>query len=107
GRSFVALAGVAAVTFASYSLIQVNATTVGFVYLLLVLIVASAWGFVLGALVSVAATLAFNFFFLPPTGTFTIADPQNWVAFFTFLATSLIASRLSEQAKRLAFDAIE
>ena len=33
---------------------------------------------------SVAATLAYNYFFLPPTGTFTIADPQNWVALVHF-----------------------
>ena len=35
--------------------------------------------------------MVFNFFFLPPVGTFTIADPQNWVALFAFLATALTA----------------
>ncbi len=40
-------------------------------------------------------------------GTFTIADPQNWVALFSFLATSLIASRLSAKAKARALEAIE
>src|SRR5262249_59602964 len=48
----------------------------------------------------------FNFFFLPPVGTFTIADPQNWIALFAFLGTSLIASRLSTAAKNRALDAI-
>jgi two-component system, OmpR family, sensor histidine kinase KdpD len=46
-------------------------------------------------------------FFLPPVGNLTIADPQNWVALFTFLSTSLIASRLSTKAKLRALDAIE
>jgi two-component system sensor histidine kinase KdpD len=55
----------------------------------------------------VAATLTFNFFFLPPFGTLTIADPQNWVALFSFLTTSLVASRLSTAAKSRALDAIE
>ncbi len=100
------LGGVAGVTLAT-RVAAVNGTTVGFAYLLLVLVIASGWGFVEAAVASVAATLAFNFFFLPPVGTFTIADPQNWVALFSFLTTSLIASRLSAKAKRRALDAIE
>ena len=94
-RVLVALSGVVLVTFVGYRVIPVNATTVGFAYLLLILIVASTSGFLEAALSSLLATLLFNFFFLPPVGTFTVADPQNWVALFSFLATSLIASRLS------------
>jgi two-component system sensor histidine kinase KdpD len=85
----------------------VNATTVGFAYLLVILVLASTWGFLEAALASVLATLVFNFFFLPPIGTFTIADPQNWVALSSFLATSLIASRLSAKAKARASEAVE
>jgi two-component system, OmpR family, sensor histidine kinase KdpD len=106
-RSLLSLAGVAAVTVAAYRVIPVNATTAGFAYLLLVLVLASTWGFVEAAVASVAATLTFNFFFLPPVGTFTIRDPQNVVAFFSFLTTSLIASRLSAAARRTASNAIE
>lgn len=100
------LAGVALITLAGYALLPVNATTVGFAYLLLVLVIASFWGFFDAAIASIAATLTFNFFFLPPVGKFTIADPQNWVALFSFLATALIASRLSAEAKGRALDAI-
>jgi two-component system sensor histidine kinase KdpD len=88
------------VTLVAARIVPVNATTVGFAYLLLVLIIAAAWGFLEALLASVLATLCFNFFFLPPVGTLTISDPQNWVALFSFLATSLIASRLSAVAKR-------
>ena len=49
--------------------------------------------------------LAFNYFFLPPVGTFTIADPQNWVALFAFLAASLIASQLGTRVRREAEEA--
>lgn len=98
--------GVALVTFLGDVVLPVNATTEGFGYLLLVLIIASVWGFVDAAITSVTATLSFNFFFLPPVGQFTIADPQNWTALFTFLATALIASRLSVEAKRRALDAV-
>jgi two-component system sensor histidine kinase KdpD len=101
------LAGVAVVTFAAYNFVPGNPTTVGFAYLVLVLFIASTWGFAESALASIAATLAFNFFFFPPIGTFTIADPQNWVALISFLTTSLVASRLSMKAKRRALDAIE
>jgi two-component system, OmpR family, sensor histidine kinase KdpD len=106
-RSLLSLAGVAIVTLTAFKVIAVNATTVGFAYLLLVLVIATAWGFAEAALASVAATLAFNLFFLPPIGTLTIADPQNWAALFSFLATALIASRLSAKAKRRAMDAVE
>jgi two-component system sensor histidine kinase KdpD len=105
-RVLVSFAGVAIITFAGYRIVPVNATTMGFAYLLLVLVIASTWGFVEAGLASVLATLAFNFYFLPPIGTFTIADPQNWVALFAFLATSLITSRLSAKAKRRALEAI-
>src|SRR5882762_9304952 len=97
-RLLVSLTAVAGVSFVAYQVFPVNATTVGFAYLLLVLIIASTWGFFEAALSSIFATLAFNFFFFPPVGTFTIADPQNQVALFSFLATSLIASRLSKKA---------
>jgi two-component system, OmpR family, sensor histidine kinase KdpD len=106
-RVVASLSAVAVVTFVGHWLIPLNATTIGFAYLLVVLIVASIWGFVEAALSSILATLLFNFFFLPPVGTFTIADPQNWVALFSFLATALIASRLSAKAQARALEAIE
>jgi two-component system, OmpR family, sensor histidine kinase KdpD len=105
-RLFASLAGVALVTWFGHIFLLANPTTIGFAYLLLVLIIASVWGFLYAAIASVASTLTFNFFFLPPVGRFTIADPQNWVALFSFLATSLIASRLSAQTEQRALDAI-
>ena len=54
---------------------------------------------------SLVATLTCNYFFLPPVGTFTIADPQNWVALGTFLATSVLASDLSTRARNQAAEA--
>ena len=53
------------------------------------------------------ATLAFNYFFLPPYGTFAISDPQNWIALFVFLVTAVIASELAERARREAQGANE
>ena len=106
-RLLASLAGVAIVTVVGARLLPgVNATTIGFAYLLLVLAVASTWGFIEAAIASIAATLSFNFFFFQPVGTLTIADPANWAALFSFLATSLIASRLSAKAERRAQEAV-
>jgi two-component system sensor histidine kinase KdpD len=105
-RLLLSFSGLATVTFIAHSF-SVNSTTVGFAYLLGILVLASTWGFLEAAVTSIAATLTLNFSFLEPVGTFTIADPHNWVALFSFLTTSLIAGRLSTEAKRRALDAIE
>jgi two-component system, OmpR family, sensor histidine kinase KdpD len=96
---------VAVVTALGSRVIPVNATTAGFAYLIAVLALAAAWGRLEAIVASVVAMLCFNFYFLPPVGQFTIADPQNWVALFSFLATALVASHLSDRAKRQALDA--
>jgi two-component system sensor histidine kinase KdpD len=77
----------------------VNATTAALMLLLVVLLVAATTRLWVAVVTSVAAMLCFNFFFLPPVGTFTIADPQNWIALFAFLVVSLVASNLSSQAR--------
>jgi len=76
-----------------------NATTVATALLLVVLVVAASSRLWVGVTTSVAAMLAFNFAFLPPIGTFTVADPQNWIALAAFLAVSLVASNLSAVAR--------
>ena len=79
-----------------------NPTTVALSFLLAILVVSALWGLRYAIPMSILAALCFNFFFLPPVGTFTIADTQNWVALFAFLFTSIIASNLSERARREA-----
>ena len=88
-----AVAGVAAVTAIDLLLFRVNSATAAFTFLLLILAVATRVGFLEAITVSIASVLAYNFFFLPPIGTLTIADPQNWVALCTFLITAITASR--------------
>ena len=77
-----------------------NPTTVGFVYLITILLIAARWGLIEAVAASIVATLCYNYFFLPPVGTFHIDDPQNWIALSAFLVTSLVASQLSEMARR-------
>jgi len=81
---------------------SLSSTTVSLILLLGVLLTATVWGSSPAYLASVLAVLGFNFFFLPPVGTFHIADQQNWIALFVFLMTSLVVGNLSAQTKRRA-----
>ena len=102
-----AIGGVAAVTMAYTRWLHVtNATTVALTFLLVVLVVAATSRLWIAVTTSIVAMLCFNFFFLPPVGTLTIADPQNWVALFAFLAVSLVASNLSSVARDRAEEAL-
>src|SRR5471030_2548187 len=95
----VALAGSAGATFLGRSL-HANTTTIGFVYLVVVLLVAVRFGLVASTVASLAATACYNYFFLPPVGTWTIADPANWIALATFLLASVVVSRLVRSEER-------
>ena len=76
-----------------------NAAIVSTTYLMVVLLVAAMSRLWVAVATSITAMLSLNFFFLPPVGTLTIADPLNWVALFAFLAVSLVASNLSAIAR--------
>src|SRR5262249_51719534 len=99
GRVAASLGAVAAVTAGYASLFQVNPTTIALSYVVVILLIATTWGIAESTAASLAAMVSFNFFFLPPVGTLTIADPQNWVALVAFLATAIIASQLSGRAR--------
>jgi two-component system, OmpR family, sensor histidine kinase KdpD len=78
---------------------RANPTTVALTLLLLILFLAANWGLRYAVVASIAATVLFNFFFLPPIDTLTIADTQNWIALFAFLATAIFASHLSNRIR--------
>src|SRR5437016_12481940 len=100
-----ALAAVLGVSVVFKEIIFINATTVGFAYLITILLIAASWGIAESVLASIIATICLNYFFLPPLGTWRIADPENWVALFAFLISSLIASDLSNRARRRTAEA--
>ena len=100
-RYTVVLAALAAITALDYRL-HVNPTTVALMYLVAMLLASAYWGLRYALVLALGATAAFDFFFLPPIGTFTIADPQNWVALLAFLVTALVASNLGERSRRQA-----
>ena len=86
--------------------IQVNPTTVALTFLVFVLIVSALWGLRYALFTAFVAAGAFNYYFLPPIGTFTISDTQNWIALFALLTTAVIASQLSDRARKQTEEAI-
>src|SRR6266581_6122798 len=101
----VSLVAVAGIILFYRHVLQVNQTTVALSFLLAILAVSAVWGMAVSLFMSVLAMLSFNYFFLPPVGTFTIVDPQNWVALFAFLITSITGSRLSSRIRKEADEA--
>jgi len=97
-----AVVALVAITFIYRHFFRVNPTTVALTFLVLVLLISAYWGFRLAVAAAVVATALFNFYFLPPIGTFTISDPQNWVALLAFLISAVVASDLAERARREA-----
>src|ERR1700736_385464 len=99
------LAVIASISFFYRHFLHVNQTTVALSFVLAILAVSAIWGMAVSALMSVMAMVAFNYFFLPPVGALTIADPQNWVALFAFLVTSIMGSQLSARIRSEADEA--
>src|ERR1035441_1282 len=104
-RALACLVLVATITWIAFSVLNVNALIVGFAYVLAVLIVAARWGLTESFVTSIAATLCLTYYFLPPVLSFTIADPQNWVALFVFMVTAITASKLSATVRSRAAEA--
>ncbi|WP_342104269.1 sensor histidine kinase KdpD [Methylobacterium sp. SI9] len=67
-----------------------------------VVAVAVRWGLGPALAAVVAASLAYNFFFLPPVYTLTIADPTNVAAFLLFTLVAVLVSNLAARARRVA-----
>jgi len=84
---------------------RINPTTVALTFLLIILFLATAWGPKPAVLASLLGAACFNFFFLPPVGTFHIAHPENWIALLAFLVTAITAGQLSSRAKLRADEA--
>lgn len=101
-----ALASVATATAAVYALKDLApVVSLSVVYLPAVLLVSAFWGLPLGFATSFLSAAAFNFFHLPPTGRFTIADSRNWVALGAFTVVAVAVSAMAEVARNRAREA--
>ncbi|AUC98788.1 MULTISPECIES: sensor histidine kinase KdpD [Bradyrhizobium] len=79
---------------------------VDLVFITVVVGAAARYGLWPSLLASVAASLCYNFFFLPPVYTFTITDPTNVAAFFFFMLIALIVSNVAARVRTQADTAI-
>lgn len=104
-RWAVGLGVVAGIAGLCHTWVRVNATTVALAFLLAILAASTRLGAAVAIAMSLEAVLAFNYYFLPPVGTLTIADPQNWIALAAFLVVALVGSSLSARAQREAQEA--
>ncbi len=78
------------------------ASSIPLLILMAVLLCALRYGYAAAILSSVITVLGYNFLFLPPLYTFTIANPENIYVFFVFLAVALITSNLTARIRAQA-----
>jgi two-component system sensor histidine kinase KdpD len=105
-RLTAAAAALALTTWLFHSTGLSHPTTAALAYLLVVLVTAATSPLWIALVVSAAATIAFNFFFLPPIGALSITDPENWAAFVAFVVVSVVAGNLSHVARERAREAL-
>ena len=90
----------AAVTTVGLAMAGAHATTAGMVFLVVVVVNASQAELVIALYSALLCAISFDFFFLPPVHTFTLASPQEWVSMLTFAVSSVVAGRVAERARR-------
>jgi K+-sensing histidine kinase KdpD len=82
-----------------------NLTTVSLVFVVVVTAAAMIFGSGPALCNSVLGLLILNYFFIPPTYTWSIRDPENWIAFTAFAVTAVMVGQLSSRAKQTATQA--
>jgi two-component system, OmpR family, sensor histidine kinase KdpD len=103
-RGLLAGVGMVGLTTGAAKLLQplVGSSAVDLLYLVPVIATATLFGLRPSLAASLAAALAYNFFFLPPLYTFTISDPQNVVTLLVLTAVAVVASQLAGRLRREA-----
>jgi two-component system sensor histidine kinase KdpD len=97
-------ASIAAITLVAFKL-QFPIATVGFIYLLAVIVVTISYGVWQAIFLSLIAATCLNYFFIPPIFSFTVADSRDWIALVSFQVSALVVSRLSSREQKIARDA--
>ncbi len=106
-RPYLAALAIVAVGLGAAKLIQpfFGIENVDLVFLTAVISVAVRFGLLPSLFASVAASLCYNFFFLPPVYTFTITDPTNVAAFFFFMLIAILVSNVAARVRTQAITA--
>ncbi|MDP9319665.1 MAG: DUF4118 domain-containing protein [Chloroflexota bacterium] len=83
----------------------VRVANISMLYLIVVLLAATRLGSGPAIFASIVAFLTFDWFFVPPEHTFTVADPDEWVSLLLFLFTAVITGELAADQRRRAHEA--
>jgi len=90
----------AVLTTVGLALAGAYATTAGMVFLVVVVVTAAQAELVIALYSALLCAISFDYYFLPPVHTFTLASPQEWVSMLTFAVSSVVAGRVAERARR-------
>lgn len=91
---------VALVTMAGATMFELgNVANAGLLYFVPVMVAATRYGLRTGIVTGLVSSLAYNFFFIPPTHTFTIQDPQNIVTVMVLLGVAIVTSQLAARVR--------
>src|SRR4051812_46311050 len=88
-------------------LLHANSTMAGMAYLVLVVLTATQAGTALSLYMATLSSVSFEFFFLPPYQTFSLAGTEQWIAMLAFVASCVVVSRVAERARRPTEEARE
>lgn len=94
------IAGITAIASALFHILDLG--NVALLYLLPVMVAASLFGLRTGLFAGIACSLAYNFFFLPPVGTFSVSNPENLVSIFVLLGVAVATSQLTARVRAQA-----
>lgn len=84
-----------------------HASSVSLLYLLVVIALAAIYGRGPSIVASILAFLAYDFFFIPPFHTFTVADPNEWISLSALFLTGVVVGQLTSELRRRERVAIE
>lgn len=97
----VALGGAVAVTAAIGALnLLTPVSGLATIYLLLVLWLGARWGRWPAVAASLASFLLYDYFFVPPVGTFAVRGPAQLLELIVLLAVALVTSQLASSQRR-------
>jgi two-component system sensor histidine kinase KdpD len=100
--SVLALAGTVGIAWIINAISAQALGSLGMIFLVPVLVSAVFFGRRTALVTALLSVMAYNFFFLPPLYTFTIADPNNWLSFGVLLFVALIAGNLAARVRTQA-----
>jgi two-component system sensor histidine kinase KdpD len=89
----------AVLTTVGLAMTSARETTAGMVFLVVVVVTATQAGLAISLYSALLCAISFDYFFLPPIHTLTLAGPQEWVSIITFAVSSLVAGRVAERAR--------